>query len=141
MRRFKFNYTEARGFTFPLIPIILKNKVNKKQSGYIALVDSGAVFCVFHIDVAKALEINLSKIVDKVYFRGVGKTGKDFKGKLYILDLMVAQKGSSHEFECPVVFSNDISKDGHPLLGMGGFFSNFSKITFDSQSKKVILED
>lgn len=53
---------------------------------------------------------------------------------------MVAQKGHSREFECPIVFLDDISKDGHPLLGMGGFFSNFNKVIFDGQSKKIILE-
>jgi len=104
------------------------------------MVDSGASFNVFHSEVAVALGLDLSHIKDKVLFRGVGGKGKDFIGKTYILRLLISQKGLSHEFDTPIVFSDDISKDGYPLLGMKGFFDNFSNIVFDNKGKKIILE-
>lgn len=140
MSKFKFPFTKSGQFTLPLISVILKNEIDGIQMGYIAMVDSGASFNVFHADVADALGINLDHIKDKVMFRGVGGKGKDFVGKTYIIKLMVMQRGESHEFDTPVVFSNDISKDGYPLLGMTGFFNNFLSICFDDRSKKIILE-
>lgn len=140
MSKFKFPYTKAGPFTVPLIPLILKNDQNKIQTGYVAMIDSGASFNVFHTDVAAALQLDLTHIKDKVMFRGVGGKGKDFIGKTYILKLMISQKGESHEFDTLVVFSEDISSSGYPLLGMTGFFDNFKSITFDNKGKKVVLE-
>lgn len=140
MKRFKFKLTTSKGFTFPIIPIIVKNRDDAtKMTGYLALVDSGAVFCVFHTAIAETLGIDLSIIKEQVVFKGVGK-GAEFKGKAYVVKIMVSQKGQSHEFEAPVVFSDDINKDGNPLLGIGGFFNNFSQIIFDNSDKSIILE-
>jgi len=98
------------------------------------------VFSVFHTDIADTLGIDLKHIKKQVLFRGVGEQSKDFIGKPYIINLMVYQKGISHKFESVIVFSDDINKDGYPLLGMGGFFNKFKKVIFDNERQKVILE-
>ena len=139
MSNFKYPYTKTgRGYIFALIPVLLKNKDIKLQ--YIAQIDSGATFCVFHSDIAIALGINLKDIKEQVVFKGVGSSEKEFGGKLYIVSLMIMQRGESFKFDCPVVFSDNINKDCYPLLGIGGFFENFTKIIFDNENKRVVLE-
>lgn len=138
--QFKYDYTIKKGLTLPLINVQVRDKGEDKVTGYVALVDSGAVFSVFHADIAEVLGIDLSSINEQVVFSGIGRAKRTLSGKLYVVEIMLAQKGKSHRFDCPVVFSEDVHKDGHPLLGMGGFFDKFSKISFDNNRKKVILE-
>src|SRR5258706_16477147 len=138
---FKFPYTKiGSGYTFVLIPIFVKNRDLKKRLQYFAQIDSGAVFSVFHSDIATGLDINLDKIKEEIIFQGVGKDSKKLLGKLYILNLEIKQNKVSYKFDCPIIFSDDLDKNGYPLLGMGGFFENFKKITFDNETKKVVLE-
>lgn len=106
---------------------------------YTALVDSGAVFCVFHAEIADLLGIDLKSIKDQIAFKGVGNEKQEFTGKVVIINIMLSQKGQSHQFDAPVVFSDEINKDGHPLLGIRGFFDKFKDITFSEVRDKIIL--
>lgn len=54
----------------PIIPIILKSQT--KLMLYSALVDSGADYSIFSLDIADALGIKL-QLKDKVKFIGVGR--------------------------------------------------------------------
>lgn len=70
----------------------------------------------------------------------MGKAKRELRGKAAIVEIMLAQKGKSYKFDTPVVFSEDIDKNGYPLLGMRGFFDNFKIISFSEDRNKVILE-
>lgn len=98
----------------PTIPIILKNKSNLIV--YSALIDSGADFCIFSIELAQALGIELSK--GKVSFKGVGKD----KVHGYWGEVEVRIGGASYSLRA--IFA-EISDFGHGILGQKGFFDNF----------------
>ena len=56
----KFSYAKSGILYRPIIPITLK--FNKVEFQYLALIDSGADFNIFHADIAKILKIDLSKM-------------------------------------------------------------------------------
>ena len=62
---------------------------------YRALLDSGAFANVFHSDIAKVLGIDLTTIREQELFKGVEKTKRQMKGKPYIIEIMIIQKGSN----------------------------------------------
>jgi hypothetical protein len=134
--KLKFNVTPVFGDRIPLVDVIITNPQNQLKMSYPAMVDSGAFMCVFHSEVADALEIDLAKIKEVVPFGGVGKAKRTLKGKPYIVKLMVMQKGKNHTFESLVLFSEDIDPDGYPLLGRQGFFDQFREISFDLANNK-----
>ena len=137
--QFKYNYTPLGKEKLPLVDIIITNPVNKLKVSYPSLVDSGAFMSVFHNEVAYALGIDLSSIKEQVAFAGVGEVKRTLTGKLYVVDLMVSDRGNSHKFDAPVLFSDDLNPNGYPILGRQGFFNNFKNIIFSSTRSKVIL--
>jgi hypothetical protein len=126
--RFKYKTTNIRNDKIPLLEVIITNPQNNNKVSYTALLDSGAFMNVFHSDVAQILGIDLTKIKRQIDFGGVGTSPTVLKGKPYIVNLMVAQKGKSHSFDSYVLFSDDISPNGNPLLGRQGFMDQFSKV-------------
>ncbi|MEK7514019.1 MAG: retropepsin-like aspartic protease [Patescibacteria group bacterium] len=112
----------------PVIPV--KISYEKKEYGYLALVDSGADFCIFHADIAEALGLSVKK----------GKTSPIFgvtkgEGKVYYhyVDLEIG----GWKINSYVGFSYDLR---FPLgiLGQRGFFEFFS-IDFDLRKRIVDL--
>ena len=132
MRR-KFSYIKAGIWFRPIIPIMLK--FNKVEFKYLALLDSGADFNIFHGDIAKILKIDLGKIKNSMEFSGI-RQGAEGKGYFMSIDVGV----NSNFKNTPVVFSNDISGDGYGILGQQGFFNNY-KILFDYKTREIQLED
>lgn len=114
----------------PIIPVTLK--LNKVEFNYLALLDSGADFNIFHADIAKILKIDLSKLKNPVDFSGINGRGVGYFTSLDI--------GIENDFvnNTPVVFSSDISDSGYGILGQQGFFNNF-KIEFNYKAKDIIL--
>ena len=53
-----FEYKKIGNFWRPILPVTLKH--NKKELKYIALLDSGADFNIFHADIAAYLGIPLT---------------------------------------------------------------------------------
>ena len=64
----KFNYIKAGIWHRPIIPVTIAYK--NKEIRYLALIDSGADFNVFHKDIADILRIDLSKL-KQVPFSGI----------------------------------------------------------------------
>ncbi len=126
--KFKFKTTSAGNDEIPLLEVIVTNPDNNRKVAYTALLDSGAFMNVFHSDIAHILGIDLSKIKRVLEFGGVGTQSSSLKGKPYIVNLMVAQKGKNHSFDSYVLFSEDINPKGDPLLGRQGFIDQFTKV-------------
>lgn len=129
----KFRYAKAGIWYRPVIPVTLR--LNKIEFNYLALLDSGADFNIFHGDIAKILKINLSKLKTPVRFSGI-KQGAEGKGYFFSIDI-----GIKNQFKnTTVVFSNDISENGYGVLGQQGFFNNY-KICFDYATQMIELKN
>lgn len=121
-------FPEIKEVWRPVIPIKIINK--SKEYGYLALVDSGADFCIFHGDIGDLLGIPVKK----------GKTSPLYgvttgKGKVYYHNLDLEIGG--WKINSYVGFSYDLK---YPLgiLGQKGFFE-FFQVMFDFKKKVVDL--
>lgn len=108
----------------PIIPIILKSR--SKLILYSALIDSGADYCIFSIDTAKALDVKL-RLKDKVEFISVGD--EKITGFLTWIEMKIGD----NIYKTEVIFA-DISDFGHGILGQKGFFEHFDvKLSYKNQ--------
>lgn len=137
--RFKFKTTNLGSDKIPLLEVIITNPVNSRKVSYHALLDSGAFMNVFHSDIAQILGIDLTKIKKEIEFGGVGTSLSALKGKPYIVNLMLAQKGKRHRFDSYVLFSDNINPNGDPILGRQGFIDQFSKVEISFKSNSFYL--
>ncbi|EKD58115.1 MAG: hypothetical protein ACD_57C00026G0001 [uncultured bacterium] len=137
--QFKFPFEVVRNDKIPFLDIKITNKENGKSVSYRAMLDSGAYTNVFHADIARVLDIDLSMIKQRELFSGVKDTKKQMKGRAYIVELMVVQKGKSHQFDSYIVFSEEISNTGWGLLGRQGFFDQFDEVSFNYKNNKFYL--
>lgn len=129
--RHKFKYVKAGNFYRPLIGVTLRNGSNSMN--YIALVDSGADFNLFHTDVAAILGIDLANI-KKIDLFGVNDK-KPLTG--YPAGVEIGLDGQF--YSAMAVFSPDIAPQALPLLGQSGFFDRFI-VHFDHQKKLGYLK-
>ncbi len=108
----------------PIIPIILKSQT--KLMLYSALIDSGADYSIFSLDIADALGIKLQS-KDKVKFIGVGREAiYGFWGKIRITI-------GDTTYKTHAIFA-EISDFGHGILGHKGFFDQFDvKLIYQKQ--------
>ncbi|OGH19717.1 MAG: hypothetical protein A3D74_03190 [Candidatus Levybacteria bacterium RIFCSPHIGHO2_02_FULL_37_13] len=127
--KYAFKYVQAGLWYRPIVRVTLK--FNKIEFNYLALIDSGADFNIFHADIAKILKIDLSKLKNPVNFSGIKGGGI---GYFTSIDLGV----EGNFVNTPVVFSNDISDNGYGILGQQGFFNNY-KIDFDYRLRRIEL--
>lgn len=111
----------------PIIEIIVKSE--NKFAIYPVLIDSGADYCIFNIELAKALGIKLTK--KRTGFRGVGKEKiQGFWGNVEI-------KIGNHTYQTKAIFAN-ISQFGHGILGQQGFFDHFDvKLSYQGQTIEI----
>lgn len=138
--QFKYSFSAVHGDRIPVLDVRIINKDNNKAVNYRAMLDSGAFASVFHSEIAEVLGIDLSKIKETQYFSGVRKSKRLIKGKPYIVQLMVMQKGQSHTFDSYVVFSDEVSNTGFALLGRQGFFDQFDEVCFNYKNNKFYLQ-
>ncbi|MFH0937338.1 MAG: retropepsin-like aspartic protease [Candidatus Daviesbacteria bacterium] len=98
----------------PIIPVSLSYK--NRSIHYEALIDSGADFSIFPLEIAKMLNISLKK-EDSIYFSGLGDEFMEgFKSKIIL-------RINKLEFKTNVVFADLSGKSG--ILGQNGFFDLF----------------
>jgi hypothetical protein len=138
--QFKYNFSNANGDKIPLLDIQIRNKDNEATVGYKAMLDSGAFMSVFHSEMAEVLGINLEKITRQVGFQGVGDKTGVLTGKIYVVEVILFQKGKIHRFDSPVLFSSNIHPDSMPLLGRQGFFDRFYEVRFNYKADKFYLQ-
>jgi len=129
---YKFPYAKAGIWYRPIIPITLK--YSKREITYLALLDSGADFNIFHGDITKLLGINLSKQKNSMSFGGI-REGASGKGYFMPIEIGINNKF----FTTTAVFSNDISDDGYGIWGEQGFFNKY-KILFNYPSKSIEIQ-
>ena len=129
--RHKFKYVKIGNFYRPLIGVTLRN--GSKSMKYIALVDSGADFNLFHTDVAAMLGIDLSNIT-KIDLYGVNDK-KPLTG--YPAGVEIGLEGQF--YSAMVVFSPDIAPNALSIVGQAGFFDRFI-VQFDYQKKLGYLK-
>ena len=101
---------------------------------YLALLDSGADFNIFHADLAEILKMDLSKL-KTTSFGGIQK-GVEGIGYYSVFKLGI----ENFSFDAPIVFSADISPDGYGILGQQGFFDHF-KVTFEHKKKLIWIKN
>ena len=118
----------------PLIPVSIRNK--GITVSYLALVDSGADFNVFHSDIASLLGVDLKMLKNKIPFGGIKKGNAQCKGYVASVELGI---GKDFYDEAIVIFSDDISHNGYGILGQFGFF-NYFKVIFDRSKYFFQLE-
>lgn len=111
----------------PIIEIIIKSE--NSFAIYPVLIDSGADYCIFNIELAKTLGIKLTK--KSADFQGVGKDKiKGFWGKVGI-------KIGNQTYQVKAIFAN-ISQFGHGILGQQGFFDHFDvKLSYQKQTIEI----
>lgn len=111
----------------PIIRIIVKTENN--FAIYPVLIDSGADYCIFNLELAKALGIKLFK--KRTSVRGVGKNRlKGFWGEVEI-------KLDNKSYQTRVIFA-DINEFGHGVLGQQGFFDHFDvNLSYQKQSIEI----
>lgn len=121
-------YSVTPGVKRPIIPIALKSAT--KIALYWGLIDSGADYCIFSLDIAKALGVSLAK--EPTYFSGVGTEPQvGYWGKV---DIRIGHKF----YGLKALFSN-IQDFGHGILGHQGFFDHFDvQLSYHQQTIEII---
>lgn len=106
----------------PIIPVSLQHK--DKAIHYEALIDSGADFCIFPIELANNLKIKINPN-RTIYFSGVG--GQPLKGFIVKIRLRI---GEINIFT-KIVF---VESGSTRVLGQRGFFDHFDvKLSYQKQ--------
>lgn len=106
----------------PIMHVLLKN--GKNAINLDCLVDSGAGECVFNVDIADALGLDLTGAPTKQY-EAVG--GTTLTAKIHPIKLQVV--GFNDEWI--TIKAGFIADDEIPLLGHAGFFEHY-ELTFRS---------
>lgn len=134
---FKFPLSEKSEFLGnsilkPVIP--LKISYNKKSINYLALIDSGADFCIFDAEIGENLGIDI-KSGEKIEFGGIqGKTGTE----AFLHEVIINIGG--WDYSTKVSFSYGIAPYGFGVLGQKGFFDIFIA-KFDLQKEEIELKE
>jgi hypothetical protein len=116
----------------PVIPITVK--YGGKEISYLALIDSGADFCIFHGEIGEYLGIDI-KSGKRLEFFGV--TGE--KECAYFHNIIISVGG--HDVECYCGFSdfnNCATQLPYGILGQKGFFDKF-KVSMDYTKSRIEL--
>jgi hypothetical protein len=117
MVRFEFPYMkDTHGHYAPII--YLQVRTSNRWLYLQAYVDSGALWSVFHLDVAQLLGIKLNHAKRRYIALGNGNVLP-----IYLHHIRV--RFAATEFEAPAGFS-DALRTGFNLLGRAGFFSRFT---------------
>lgn len=108
----------------PIIPIIVKNK--SKFALYAGLIDSGADYCIFNIQLAKALDILTQP--KKISVKGIARQ------KVFGFFGEVEINIDDVSYDMPAIFAQ-MEELGHGILGQKGFFDHFDvKLSYQKQT-------
>lgn len=117
----------------PTIPIRLTNLDTHENRQYMALIDSGADYCIFHAEIGELIGLDV-KAGKPLTFFGVGGV----KQIAYFHNVGVVVGG--WKYECYAGFSYDIDNLPYGLLGQDGFFDKF-KVAFDLHKTEIELKE
>lgn len=122
-------FSKSKILVRPIIPISLKSREGSLR--YEALIDSGADFSIFPVEIAKKLGVNFKK-AKKIYFSSA--TGDLVQGIFSKIKLDIGEEA----FETSIVFADLAEQTG--ILGQYGFFDKFI-IKFDLQNEDIELKE
>ena len=128
--RFTYKFLGDDTFSRPYIPVSLKH--GEKSLPILALLDSGADYCMFDAELTSILGLDLIKM-EKTKMTGVGGEAECFVTRLPVCieDTCIT---------VPVLFSSDFSPNGFGgVIGQIGFFDRFI-ISFDRAKKDILLK-
>lgn len=116
----------------PVIPIEVKYGENKIK--YLALIDSGADFCVFHAQIGEAIGIDIKKGKVLEYY---GINGD--KEEAFFHDISIIVGGWEKKCYCGFSYKLDETKMPYGVLGQKGFFNLF-KVLMDYEKEQIELK-
>ena len=119
----------------PIVPTVLENKINRLDFSFDSIIDSGADYCVFPLQIGEMIGLNIG-LGKRLPTYGVG--GQE---TLFFHDIKVTLviEGEAWTFKCFAGFSRKMNHKGVGLLGRQGFFNLFTKIEFLENQRKLIL--
>ncbi len=128
---FPYRVVGSSQFVRPFIPLTLKH--HEKTVRTLALVDSGADFCMFDGELASLLGLDV-RTLEHITLGGIAGEARGYVAHLQI--------GVEDAFTpVPVVFSFDFSPDDFGgLAGQIGFFDTYI-VEFDRTIKRITLSD
>ena len=129
---FPYRFIDTTKFPRPYIPVTLRSKQREMQP-MLALVDSGADFCMFDGALLELLapDLNLNTL-EQISLGGVAGVATG-----YVLHLEMGVEG--HFFPTPAVFSFDFSPDEFGgLAGQLGFFDTYT-VEFQRKAMQFVL--
>lgn len=124
----RFNYVNFKGKSLPLIPIRLKGS---EWVEFLAYLDSGASYTIFHSDVLKVL--NLQPLKERKEFITVGD-GSLITVSFYRIPVAFSET----EFEAEIGFSRQLGI-GFNIIGRKDIFERFV-ICFDEKNRIVEIK-
>jgi hypothetical protein len=111
--------TRPKGYSLvPLLQVFLRNGVNMRP--FLALVDSGAIDCIFPASAGAVLGIDVPTGRPHKFY---GLANQEAQGFMHSVQLQVT--GLDHWIEIEVGF---VTGEIIPLLGQSGFFENYQVI-------------
>jgi len=125
-------FPERKYIRRPVIPIGLT--YNEKTINYLALIDSGADFCIFHAQIGEHLGINIRNGKKLEFFGIIGDKKEAFFHKVPITV-------GGHERKCYCGFSYEfnVNKMPYGILGQKGFFDLFN-VSMDYEKGQIKLK-
>ena len=128
---FPYRFIDDSKFPRPYIPVTLRSRERSMQP-LLALVDSGADFCVFDGELSYLLDLDLTSL-EQIKLNGVAGMATG-----YVAHIEIGINESF--FAVPAVFSFDFSPKGvGGIIGQVGFFDTYI-IEFDRAKKQVVLK-
>src|SRR3989338_546220 len=110
----------------PLLEIEISSRTSQKRRSVLAMIDSGTDSSVFHADIARDLQIDLTRC-PRVRLGGIGSLdGYLSNVQLLVPDMKIAM-------DIPVMFAENLTLQG--LLGQKHFFQRF-KVRFERAINK-----
>ena len=127
---FSYRFIDDTKFIRPYIPVSLRSK-NGSVPSLLALVDSGADFCMFDGDLSQVLHVDVSSL-QQMRLSGINGSAVGYVAHLEI-------GVNNHFIPAPIVFSFDFSPVGFGgIIGQVGFFDAF-KVQFDRAGRELEL--
>jgi len=116
----------------PVIPIELR--YNEKIVKYLALIDSGADFCIFHAEIGEYLGINIRDGKRLEFFGVIGD-----KKEAFFHEVSITVGGNERKSYCGFSYEFDVNKMPYGILGQKGFFDLF-KVSMDYGKEQIELK-